>query len=234
MEKISASWPSPRLSSDLLPWEQWNAGYGFDDFIRTCGHTGEGMNGGTPQQVFDAELPAERRQIVDIKAIAPLFWNYKDRVVQEGGCVEIFNARYQPADAESSAALMLSVTTKIKVACDPLNLGEAIAFDTRGIFLGHLRAQELMVHGETREEDIRASMRARHTYYRAVKTYQSTLERSGALARDVPVLESPERRAAASAVKPTIHALPVPQAVGERAQPRLHVDDIADSYTEEN
>jgi hypothetical protein len=78
-------------------------------------------------------------------------------------------------------------------------------------------------------------MRARRTYFRAVKTYQHTLERSRIAAGDVTVLESLQRRAAnASVPKPNVYALPVPKAVGERAQPRLHADDIADSFLEEN
>jgi transposase InsO family protein len=212
-----------------------NACYWLDEFNRTHRHSGQGMRMRTPVQVYDAELPPEKRQPVDIRSIAPLFWNYQERTVREGGCVELYNTRYEPADGESSAGMMLRVTGKVRIACDPLNLGEAIAFDEAGKFLGHLRSQEMMVHGATSEEDIKASMRARRTYFRAVKTYQSTLERSRIAAGDVTVLESLQRRAAnASVPKPNVYALPVPKAVGERAQPRMHADDIADSFLEEN
>ena len=47
------------------------------------------------------------------------------------------------------------------VACDPANLGEAIALDLDGRFLGRLRAQKLITRGPTSYEDIRASMRIR-------------------------------------------------------------------------
>jgi transposase InsO family protein len=212
-----------------------NACYWLDEFNRTHRHSGQGMRMRTPVQVYDAELPPEKRQPVDIRSIAPLFWNYQERTVREGGCIELYNTRYEPADGESAAGMMLRVTAKVRIACDPLNLGEAIAFDEAGKFLGHLRSQEMMVHGATSEEDIRASMRARRTYFRAVKTYQHTLERSRIAAGDVTVLESLQRRAAnASVPKPNVYALPVPKAVGERAQPRLHADDIADSFLEEN
>jgi hypothetical protein len=211
-----------------------HACYWLDEFNSTHRHSGQGMRQRTPNQVFDAELPLEQRQPVDIRAIAPLFWNYQERTVREGGCIDLFNTRYEPADGESAAGMMLRVTSKVRIACDPLNLGEAIAFDDAGKFLGHLRSQEMLVHGATSEEDIKQSMRARRTYFRAVKQYQSTLERSREAAGDVTTLDSLKRRAMQSSVpKPNVYALPVPRAVGERAQPRMHVDDIVDSLLEE-
>jgi hypothetical protein len=211
-----------------------SACYWIDEFNRTHRHTGQGMRMRTPQQVFDAELPLEKRQVVDIRAIAPLFWNYQKRIVREGGCIDLYNTRYEPADGESSAGMMLRVTSEVRIACDPLNVGDAIAFDDTGRFLGHLHSQEMMVHGETSEEQIRASMRARRTYFRAVKQYQSTLSQSRAAAGDVTILDGLKRRAEKAAVaKPTIHALPVPRAVNESAPTRMHADDIADSFLED-
>jgi hypothetical protein len=173
---------------------------------------------------------------MDLAAIAPLFWDYKDRTVVEGGAVLLFGKkRFEPADQESFAALMPIVTEKIKVACDPANVAEAIAFDASGKrFLGRLRCQEMMVHGETSVEQIRASMRLRRIVYRAHKNYAESLERSRAAAGDVTLLDSLKRRAERSAMKPVIHALPVPRAVNAAAAPRLRPDDIADSFLEEN
>jgi putative transposase len=212
-----------------------SACYWLDEFNLTHRHTGQGMRQRTPVQVYDAELPLEKRQPVDIRAIAPLFWNYQERTIREGGCIDLYNTRYEPADGESTAAMMLRVTSKVRIACDPLNLGDAIAFDDAGKFLGHLHSQEMMVHGETSEEQMRASMRARRGMFRAIKQYQSSLERSRAAAGDVTALDSLKRRAMHATVpKPNVYALPVPKAVGERAQPRMHADDIADSYFEED
>jgi hypothetical protein len=211
-----------------------NACYYLDEFNSTHRHSGQGMRMRTPNQVFDAELPLEKRQPVDIRSIAPLFWNYQERTVREGGCIDLYNTRYEPADGDSAAGMMLRVTAKVRIACDPLNLGEAVAFDDTGRFLGHLRSQQMLVHGATSEEDIKASMRARRTYFRAVKTYQSTLERSRAAAGDLTTLESLKRRALSAGVpKPNVYALPFPKAVGERAPQRMHADDIADSFMEE-
>lgn len=217
-----------------------NACFWLDEFNRTHRHSGQGMRMRTPNQVFDAELPPEKRQPVDIRAIAPLFWRYEQRTLREGGGIELYNTRYEPADGESRAQLMLRIAgvndepTKVRVACDPLNLGEAVVFDEDGKFLGHVRSQEMMVHGETSLEQMKASMRLRRVAFRAVKQYQEGLDRLRTAAGDVTMLESLKRRAANSTVpKPNVYALSVPKAVGERALPRMHVDDIADSYHEE-
>jgi transposase InsO family protein len=208
-----------------------NACYYLNEFNSTHRHSGQGMRMRTPNQVFDAELPKDKLQPVDIRAIAPLFWNYQERTVREGGCIDLYNTRYEPADGDSAAGMMLRVTAKVRIACDPLNLGEAIAFDDAGRFLGHLRSQQLLVHGATSEEDIKHSMRARRTFFRAAKQYQSTLERSREAAGDLTALESLKRRALSAGIpKPNVYALPVPKAVGERAQPSMHADDIADSF----
>jgi hypothetical protein len=43
-----------------------------------------------------------------------------------------------------------------------------------------------------------------------------------------------KRRALSAGVpKPNVYALPFPKAVGERAPQRMHADDIADSFMEE-
>jgi putative transposase len=223
--------------SPLPPASQFiqNACYWMDEFNRTHRHSGQGMRMRTPQQVFDAELPPGKRELVDVKAIAPLFWDYKERVVREGGCIDLYNTRYEPADEISAAEMMLRVTATIFVACDPLNIGDAVAFDDQKRYLGHLRSQELMVHGATSEDEIKASMRARRTFYRAAKQYQHTLDRSRRLAGDVTVLESLERRAAQSVpVKPNVYALPVPKAANGHAPERMHVGDIVDSLFEED
>ena len=67
------------------------------------------------------------------------------------------------------------------MACDPANLGEAIALDLDGRFLGRLRAQKLITRGPVSHEDIRASMRIRRTARKAIADYVTGL--SGIRAR---------------------------------------------------
>ena len=92
-----------------------------------------------------------------------MFWDRQRRKVSEGGCVQLYGERYEPADGESLAKLFLEIERDVLVACDPANLGEAIALDlrVRGACWHDLRAQKLITRGPTSYEDIRASMRTR-------------------------------------------------------------------------
>jgi hypothetical protein len=95
--------------------------------------------------------------------------------------VQLYGERYEPADGESLAKLFLEIERDVLVACDPANLGEAIALDLDGRFLGRLRAQKLITRGPVSHEDIRASMRIRRTARKAIADYVTGL--SGIQAR---------------------------------------------------
>src|SRR5579864_75541 len=219
--------PLPLASEFIQLAANW-----IDEFNFCFPHSGQGMNGRTPRDIYDAELPESNRAPVQAIDVAQLFWNREKRIVAEGGCVNLFNARYEPADPESYAALMLAVKTEVLVACDPLNVGEAIALTLDEKYLGALRDQELLVHGETSAAQIRHSMRARHAALRAAKQYVAAIGRQRALAGDVTEIESLGRRASAR-IAPNIHrALPVLKAVNA-PEPRLHVDDIVDRILED-
>lgn len=198
-------------------------------------HSGQGMNGRSPNDVYDAELPPERLQPVNPADVAQLFWERDTRKICEGGCIRLEKYRFEPADADSYAALMLRVETEIIVARDPLNLSEAIALtsEREPKYLGHLRSQEMAVHGETNRDMIRLRMRKEGRVRTAIKQLLAAEGRQRELAGDVTELEALQHRANVSAVKPPIYALPVSRAVGEQAQPRMHADDIADSFLEE-
>jgi hypothetical protein len=78
---------------------------------------------------------------------------------------------------ESLAKLFLEIERDVIVACDPANLGEAIALDLDGRFLGRLRAQKLIARGPVSHEDVRASMRIRRTARKAISDYVQGLSR---------------------------------------------------------
>ncbi|HKW74855.1 MAG TPA: hypothetical protein VJN64_04960 [Terriglobales bacterium] len=220
--------PLPSASEFIQAAADW-----MHVFNTTFRHRGQGMAGRTPQQMFDAELPPEKRSPVNPADVAQLFWDRQKRVVSEGGCVQLFNARYQPADADSAAALMLEIKREVLVACDPLNVGEAIALSQDGIFLGHLRAQELLVHGETSAEMIRASMRERRSIFKQLKRYTERLAQSRLASGDRTELEVLAQQAqAVGAPRAQIYALPAPKAMAAAAPRRMHADDIAELYME--
>jgi putative transposase len=221
--------PLPAASEFIQLAAQW-----LDEFNATFSDKARGMGKRTPIEIFDADLPPHKRSLVNTADVAQLFWDRQKRTVREGGTVQLFNARYEPADTDSCAAMMLNVQREVIVACDPLNVGEAIALTLDERFLGVLRAQELLVHGATSRDQITASMRERRNVFKAIKTYTRALGESRISAGDLSELEVLSRRAAAGAgsrPKPIIHALPA--AVNAQPQRRLHVDDIVDSFMED-
>jgi len=80
--------------------------------------------------------------------------------------------------------LFLEIERNVLVACDPANLGEAIALDLDGRFLGRLRAQKLVTRGPVSQEDMRTSMRIRSTARKAIADYVTGLSRIRARAGD--------------------------------------------------
>jgi putative transposase len=199
-------------------------------------HSGRGMNGQSPDEVFDAEYPVGQRRACDPRALDILLRRREVLVVREGGCIQLGGHRYEPADASSSAAMTLQIEQRVLIACDPANMGEAVAMDLDGHFLGTLQASKLMEHGPVSRDEIRASMRQRRLAKRAMKDYvgglvarsyargeQSEIE----LLRDRAGLAAQPQRvqrtrllAAASAI-PSVAAAPV------------GYDDVADRFFEE-
>jgi putative transposase len=172
--------PLPTASEFIATARQWIA-----DYNSQHPHSGRGMQGRTPDEVFDELLPPGQRSLVESpEALYALFWDRQRRRVSEGGCVQLYGERYEPADGESLARLFLEIERSVLVACDPANLGEAIALDLDGRFLGRLRAQKLLTRGPVSHEDIRASMQIRRTARKAVADYVDGLSRIRARAGD--------------------------------------------------
>jgi hypothetical protein len=164
-----------------------------------------------------------------------LFWDRQRRKVSEGGCVQLYGERYEPADGESLAKLFLEIERDVLVACDPANLGEAIALDLDGRFLGRLRAQKLITRGPVSYEDIRASMRIRRTARKAIADYVTGLSAIRARAGDrseISHLQNGDRaempREKQSPPPPTLIR---PQDLHTAARPDF-IDDIVRELTE--
>ncbi len=163
--------PLPLASEFVTTARQW-----IEEYNSQHPHRGRGMKGRTPDEVFDELLlPGQRRLIESPEVLYALFWDRQRRKVSEGGCVQLYGERYEPADAESLAKLFLEIERDVIVACDPANLGEAIALDLDGRFLGRLRAQKLITRGPVSHEDVRASMRIRRTARKAIADYVTGL-----------------------------------------------------------
>ncbi len=159
--------PLPLASEFVAMARQW-----IEEYNATHVHGGRGMNGKTPGEVFEELLPPGQRRLPDDPHILDaLFWSRERRRVMEGGCVQLYNQRYQPADEASSANLFMEIERDILVACDPCNLGDAIAMDLDGRVIGRLHAQKLIARGPVARDDVRAGMRKQRLVRRVVRDY---------------------------------------------------------------
>jgi Mu transposase, C-terminal len=138
-----------------------------------------------------------------------LFWDRQRRRVSEGGCVQLYGERYEPADGESLAKLFPEIERDVIVACDPANLGSAIALDLDGRFLGRLRAQKLIARGPVSQEDMRASMRIRRTARKAIADYVKGLSGIRARAGDRTEVDQLQHRAGISDQEQVLPPVPV-------------------------
>jgi hypothetical protein len=198
-------------------------------------HSGRGMDGRTPDEIFDAEYPQSARQLCDPRALDVLLRRRETRKVLEGGCIEINGQRYEPADAASSAAMTLDIERRVLIACDPANMGEAIALDLDGHYLATLQASKLMEHGPVSRDEIRASMRQRSLVKRAMKEYVG-----GLIARSYGRGEESELdllRSNAGVVPmqrvQRARALPITTEITRIAAAPIGYDHVADSFFQE-
>jgi hypothetical protein len=189
-------------------------------------HTGRGMNKRTPDQVV-AELGGNICYLDETgrAALGALFWDRQRRRVKEGGCVQIYNQRFEPVDDLSRGALYEQIERDILVACDPTDLREAIAMDLDGRPIGELKASALVEWGNTSHEAVQTSMRERRRAARGVKRYISSLSYGVESELDVMRRMNPlPAHAQAEAIIPAVKQLAA--AVGN-SRP-LYAEDIAD------
>jgi putative transposase len=219
--------PLPLASEFIATARQW-----VEEYNSQHSHGGRGMKGRTPDEVFNELLvPGQRRLIEGQEVLYALFWDRQRRKVSEGGCVQLYGERYEPADGESLAKLFLEIERDVVVVCDPTNLGEAIALDLDGRFLGRLRAQKLITRGPVSHEDIRASMRIRRTARKAIADYVTGLSAIRARAGDKTEIAHLQDRADMPEQQSPRPRLMRPQDLQTAAGPDF-IDDIVRELTE--
>jgi transposase InsO family protein len=221
--------PLPLASEFIATARQW-----IEEYNSQHPHGGRAMRGRTPDEVYnELLLPGQKRLIETPDVLYALFWDRQRRKVSEGGCVQLYGERYEPADGESLAKLFLEIERDVLVACDPANLGEAIALDLDGRFLGRLRAQKLITRGPISHEDIRASMRIRRTARKAIADYVTGLSGIRARAGDRSEISHLQDRAEMPGEKqsPPPPSLIRPQDLHIIARPDF-IDDIVRELTE--
>jgi putative transposase len=167
----------------------------IDEYNREFPHSGRAMNHRAPLTVFNELLPPAQRRIPENPAaLVPLFWDKQQRVVREGGCVEMYNQRYRPAGPEDKATLFMLIERKVHVAADPLNIGQAIVLNDAGYPVARLVVQELLGHDPVSLEAVRVSMKERRRAKRAIEQYVQGLSRAARGRGDLTELEHRRQR----------------------------------------
>jgi hypothetical protein len=125
----------PKASLFIMACLAW-----LDEYANTI-HTGEGMDGGTPLEVFNANLNPNQKPSPDPATLALLLAEHERRQVRE--CAIVLNKRrYQPVDQDGWAVMHNLNETEILVAYDSALPEAAAALDIDGNFLCALEAEE--------------------------------------------------------------------------------------------
>ena len=145
-------------------------------------HSGEGMEGRTPNEVFEAEANPNQRPTPEPATLALLMCEYERRLVRECA-VTIRKRRYQarPEDRMAWAAMHEANEREILVAFDPGDPECAAALDLDGRFLAWLEAEQFLRFAPNDPEtqrQIGESMEIRRGLEKATKQSLSLIARA--------------------------------------------------------
>jgi hypothetical protein len=123
-------------------------------------HRGRGMEGLSPNQIFDAGYPAAKRRPVDLARIEELFWERKAVRVRETA-VTLHKRRYMGISAVDSNQLYLANESQVFIQYDPNDLDRAVITDLDGHKLASVQAERLMPQSAEANPQIAESMQLR-------------------------------------------------------------------------
>ena len=192
-------------------------------------HSGKGMAGRTPNEVFDAGYPAEMRRTVDPDVLAQLLWSREKRRVRECA-VTLSGRRYMAASASDSAAMYLRNEQDVLICFDPHDLDRAIVADLDGHKIADVQAERLMSHSAADGPAIAASMQERKRLRNASASTVRSLRSDVAMAGHRSDVELLHERALLPAAVGDFITQRHPQTVeSTTAQTQhLHSEDIGD------
>jgi hypothetical protein len=199
-------------------------------------HSGRGMDGRTPNEVFDAGYPLAESRTADPDVLAMLLHERRTSLVRRTA-ITIDGRRYMPVQSspESWAAIHSANETSIVVAYDPLDPDYVIALDAHGRRMADLVVERLTEHpadGEVHAENdaaIHDSLQMRGRLLKATAGTVKQMHRSVALAGHKTELEHLAELALAS--------VPVDELISQRAvraSDRPADSDIKETHSEDN
>ncbi len=108
-------------------------------------HRGQGMNGRTPNQVFDAGNPIITRRSADPGVLAILLFERRTALVRRTA-ITVNKRRYMPVGPADWAALHNANDRQVIVAYDPWDADRAVALSQDGRQIAQLQVERLSAH----------------------------------------------------------------------------------------
>jgi putative transposase len=142
-------------------------------------HTGEGMDGCSPLQVFDGNRNPNQKPAPDPAALALLLAEREKRMVRECA-VTLKNRRYLPVDQAGWMTIHEWNEREVVVAYDPNDWECAAALDLDGCFLAWLQVEELIRFApgnDQTQRQIAESFRTRRGLEKATRETLTTISR---------------------------------------------------------
>jgi hypothetical protein len=171
----------PRVSQIIAAFMGWAEEYG------NTPHSGEGCEGLTPRQVFEANRNPAQKPTPDPATLALLMAEHQRRMVQECA-IRLNNRRYVPVDPCGWEALHNLNQCEILIAYEPGAPEDAAALDLDGNFVAALQAEEMARFAPSdphTKAQVSESMRQRRhlekTTREALQTISLVARQNGAL-----------------------------------------------------
>jgi hypothetical protein len=123
-------------------------------------HRGEGMEGLTPNEIYNAGYPLAARRYVDAARTEELFWERKAVRVRETA-VTLWKRRYMGVSSVDSDQLYLANESQVFIHYDPNDLDRAVITDIDGHKIASVQAERLTPQSADANPAIAASMQLR-------------------------------------------------------------------------
>lgn len=199
-------------------------------------HSGQGMNGRSPNEIYDEQYPPSDRPAIDLTEVAHLFYERARRKV-DSCAIRHNNRRYIGATAEAANALLLRSQEEIWIAWDQNDPATAVALDEDGNVIAPLKVETLMPQSDEARPFIAESMAQRRGMQRRLA---EGIRNVGAAARAMGVRTEREHLEIAAGLDPApdsrgastslaiITPRPASQAKSAATRERLQSEEIAD------
>ena len=193
-------------------------------------HSGKGMNGRTPDEVFNEGYPLADRRKADPQILATLLHERRTAFVRRTA-VTIDGRRYiaPPSSPQDAQAMYLANGRQIIVLFDPLDPDYAVAIDEQECKMADLQAERLTVHGAEAAEQVREVTQLRGRLVKASGIAISQMHQAVVKAGHKSDLQLLHEATIARAAEPAVSQRVTPAKADAPAGKQLHSEEIGDA-----